>query len=377
MDSWLISPIALYAFLAVGAVGVALSMPRPRVSPQLIGGIISAAAFGGFFLFLARTDSPQPPFFYIFALIAILSGLRVITHPRPVYSALYFIFTILASSVLYLLLQAEFMAFALLIIYAGAILITYLFVIMLATQAPTEDQLEALSEYDAYSREPLVATALGFVLLAVLTGYMSRGVSQIVPRDAADNQQARLADMPRKAIDSLRARGAFEVFDEPALRGLAPMMDTNRGTVVLTLDRAKLDKLEAKLSDPRFAEFFGGVEKGKKEVAKLKGEPSAIDTGGAFAKPSADDAPAPRAEAKSDGRNTTQVRVNLPADASVENVELVGFALVAKHPMALELAGIILLMAMLGAVVLARKQAEMGEDEKAAAAARLGERGAA
>jgi NADH-quinone oxidoreductase subunit J len=377
MDSWLISPIALYAFLAVGAVGVALSMPRPRVSPQLIGGITSAAAFGGFFLFLARTDSPQPPFFYIFALIAILSGLRVITHPRPVYSALYFIFTILASSVLYLLLQAEFMAFALLIIYAGAILITYLFVIMLATQAPTEDQIEALSEYDAYSREPLVATALGFVLLAVLTGYMSRGVSQIVPRDAADNQQSRLADMPRKAVDSLRARGAFEVFDEPALRGLAPMMDTNRGTVVLTLDRAKLDKLEAKLSDPRFAELFGGAEKGKKEVAKLKSEPSAIDTGGAFAKPSGDDTPAPRAEAKTDGRNTTQVRVNLPADASVENVELVGFALVAKHPMALELAGIILLMAMLGAVVLARKQAEMGEDEKAAAAARLGERGAA
>ena len=40
-------------------------------------------------------------------------------------------------------------------------------------------------------------------------------------------------------------------------------------------------------------------------------------------------------------------------------------ALVAEHPMALELAGIILLMAMLGAVVLARKQIEIGEDEKA------------
>lgn len=369
MDAWILSPIALYAFLAVGAVGVALSMPRPRVSPQLIGGIIAAAAFGGLFLFLARTDTPQPPFFYIFALIAILSGLRVITHPRPVYAALYFIFTILASSVLYLLLQAEFMAFALLIIYAGAILITYLFVIMLATQAPTEDQLEALSEYDSYSREPLVATALGFVLLAVLTGYMARGIKQISPRDAGADPQARLADMPRKAIDSLRARGAFEVFDEPALRGLAPMMDTTHGRMFLTLDRANTDKLEAKLSDPRFAELFGGVEAGKAQVAQLRGENPNASTGGAFAKPPSDE-PAPKIETHSDGRKTTPVRVNIPKDATVENVELVGFALVAKHPMALELAGVILLMAMLGAVVLARKQVEIGEAEKAAAAAR-------
>lgn len=377
MDAWILSPIALYAFLALGAVGVALSLPRPRVSPQLIGGIIAAAAFGGLFFFLARLDTPQPPFFYLFAIIAILSGLRVITHPRPVYSALYFIFTILASSVLYLLLQAEFMAFALLIIYAGAILITYLFVIMLATQAPTEDQMEALSEYDAYSREPLVATALGFVLLAVLTGYLARGVNDLSPRDSGLDPQARLVDMPRKALDALQSRGAFEVFDRPALAGLAASIDPNRWRILVTLDRAKYDALEAKLADPRFAEILGGEVAGRKTLAQLRGEPlDAPASGGAFAKPSgsaedAEDAPPPRAE---DTRKTAVFRVNIPKELTVENVELVGFALVAKHPMALELAGIILLMAMLGAVVLARKQVEIGEAEKAAAAsgARVG-----
>jgi hypothetical protein len=50
------------------------------------------------------------------------------------------------------------MAFALIIIYAGAILITYLFVIMLATQAADEERVEdRLSGYDAVAREPIAA----------------------------------------------------------------------------------------------------------------------------------------------------------------------------------------------------------------------------
>ena len=58
------------------------------------------------------------------------SAIRVITHPHPVYAALYFILTIIAMAGLILLLSAEFMAFAVIIVYAGAILVTYLFVIM-------------------------------------------------------------------------------------------------------------------------------------------------------------------------------------------------------------------------------------------------------
>ena len=74
------------------------------------------------------------------------------------------------------------MAFALIIIYAGAILITYLFVIMLATQAPSEEALERLSDYDAASREPMFATIAGFVMLALLTGIMARGLPDADPQ---------------------------------------------------------------------------------------------------------------------------------------------------------------------------------------------------
>ena len=73
-------------------------------------------------------------FFWVFAMVAIVAAARMVTHGRPVYSALYFIAVVVSSAGLFLLLGAEFMAFALIIVYAGAILITYLFVLMLAQQ---------------------------------------------------------------------------------------------------------------------------------------------------------------------------------------------------------------------------------------------------
>ena len=57
----------------------------------------------------------------------------------------------------------------------------------------------------------------------------------------------------------------------------------------------------------------------------------------------------------------------VPEGLTADNVELVGMALVGEHPLGLELAGVILLMAMLGAVVLARKQIQIEEGRKAEA----------
>ncbi len=110
-------------------------------------------------------------YFWIFAAIAIVGAVRVITHPRPVYSALYFVMTVFASAGLFILLWAQFMAAALILIYAGAILITYVFVIMLASQAQSPggaNPLAGLASYDVTSREPLVASTIGFALMGVL-----------------------------------------------------------------------------------------------------------------------------------------------------------------------------------------------------------------
>ena len=111
------------------------------------------------------------PYFWIFSIIAIAGAIRVVTHPRPVYSALYFVLTVFASAGLFVLLAADFIAAALILIYAGAILITYVFVIMLAAQAtsgPATGALAGLAEYDLESREPFVASCVGFALMGLI-----------------------------------------------------------------------------------------------------------------------------------------------------------------------------------------------------------------
>jgi NADH-quinone oxidoreductase subunit J len=108
-------------------------------------------------------------YFWVFSAIAIVAAFRVVTHPRPVYSALYFVLVVMASAGLFILMWAEFMAVALIIIYAGAILITYVFVIMLAQQSRSDlKPMAGLGDYDAISREPLAASMIGFALMGVL-----------------------------------------------------------------------------------------------------------------------------------------------------------------------------------------------------------------
>ena len=56
--------------------------------------------------------------------------------------------------------------------------------------------------------------------------------------------------------------------------------------------------------------------------------------------------------------------VGLPESMLPENSRQVGVDLVSKYPAGLEIAGVVLLMALFGAVILARKQIELGEDER-------------
>src|SRR4051812_3889099 len=205
----IINQAILFLLLALGGVGVCVALPRRGLNPQPIGAILAGAAAGLIILVMSVRARPYLPnvYFYVFSAIALGGALKVITHKRPVYAALYFILTVLASAGLFVVLSAEFLAFALIIVYAGAILITYLFVIMLASQAPTDDDSEALAEYDTEAREPIAGTVAGFVLLAVLTTMMFRGVQELPSPPAGDPDRQLLASMPGKAA---RANGSAD-----------------------------------------------------------------------------------------------------------------------------------------------------------------------
>src|SRR5688500_18822765 len=137
-----------------------------------MGGVVRLAVGLILGALMARAANQRMHFyFWIFSLIALGGAVRVITHPRPVYSALYFVLTVFATAGLFVLLMAEFMAAALILIYAGAILVTYVFVIMLASQSTSPDArsgVRQVTEYDAVSRGPVVAASVGFALMGVL-----------------------------------------------------------------------------------------------------------------------------------------------------------------------------------------------------------------
>ena len=69
--------------------------------------------------------------FYCFAAIMVVSSLMVILRKNPVHSALFLVLTFLCLAVLYLLLNAQFIAAIQVIVYAGAIMVLFIFVIML------------------------------------------------------------------------------------------------------------------------------------------------------------------------------------------------------------------------------------------------------
>lgn len=301
----LIHPFIVYGFCVLGGAAVCLALPRGGRSPQVLGALAGALIAGLALLALAIKFAPDVPnvYFYVFSLIGVGAALRVITHPRPVYAALYFILTVISTGGLFVLLSAEFMAFALIIVYAGAILITYLFVIMLATQAPQEDQTEVLASYDTRAREPVAASVVGFLLLAVLTTLFFRGVDHLPRPSSKVDDRALLADMPRKVENSLRAAGLLR--EGEGVREI----DTGAGVVRV------------------------GVGEATREI--------------------------PASE--------------WPQGLGVSNVEALGFNLLREHPGAIEIAGVILLMAMLGAVVLSRKQVEMDDEAKRRQAQKLGQ----
>lgn len=330
----IIDPIALYTICGLGAAGIALALPRREQDGArtltIVGGLLLAASFGlaALLLGLKAGDSGEALpnfFFYPFAAIGLGAALRMITHNRPVYSALYFIMTIIASCGMYLLLSAEFMAFALVIIYAGAILITYLFVIMLATQAPTGEQDEMLDEVDAVAREPYLASAIGFVLVGLLTAAMFRGIGDLpAPGNGMTQAQAQnqvLENLPKK-IDKELAR------QDLLPEGWRVMRDHETGKAVIDVDARTIT-----------LELIDGKDS--------HGDPNIVAT-------------------------RVLTSEEWPESLSANNLDRLGYNLLNDHPMMIEIAGIILLMAMLGATVLARKHVELEEDLKAAQARKLG-----
>jgi len=110
------------------------------------------------------TPVATPFFFYFLAALTLLSAILVITRKNAVHSALALILGLLAQAGLYLMLYAPFVAGVQIILYAGGIMVLFLFVIMLVN-------LERSQKEEQFNRQKvagtLAAIALGGLFVAV------------------------------------------------------------------------------------------------------------------------------------------------------------------------------------------------------------------
>jgi len=121
--------------------------------------------------------------FYAFATVLLASAVGVITVRNPVYAALYLILAFVTSAVLWLLLEAEFLAVVLVLVYVGAVMVLFLFVVMMM-DINTATLREGFLRY-----APVGAIVAGIIVLelAYVIWFRSDGLPvdlQLVPRDA-------------------------------------------------------------------------------------------------------------------------------------------------------------------------------------------------
>ncbi len=161
--NWSVENELLPVPLVLGWLAVCWLLPRERPRSRLLGGVLAVAALLGLqsILLLPTGDLVRDVMFYVFAAAAVLCAGLMITDKNPVYAALWFALTTLAVCGLFLLNSAPFLSAATIIVYAGAIIVTFLFVIMLAQQAGS-------ATYDRQAFQPAVASLLSFVLLGTL-----------------------------------------------------------------------------------------------------------------------------------------------------------------------------------------------------------------
>jgi NADH:ubiquinone oxidoreductase subunit 6 (subunit J) len=197
INHWPIASVVVLGFLAIF-----LLLPRPRPGPWPVGLGLAALTLlvTGAFIVRVGALTAETFLFYAFSAMALISGGLLVTQSNPARAALAFALVVLSTCGLFLLLAAPFLMAATIIIYAGAIIVTFLFVLMLAQQ-------EGPSDADQRSREPLLVCLTGFLLLGALLlvlqkSYGTRDLDVLLEKVHRAKAQGSIEDMAAVLGDS-------------------------------------------------------------------------------------------------------------------------------------------------------------------------------
>jgi NADH-quinone oxidoreductase subunit J len=140
-------------------------------------------------------------FFWIFGAVAVVGGLSCITRQNPVASALWLVVTLFALAAMYVLLDAQFIAALQVLVYAGAIMVLFLFVIMLLNLGhPGPSDIKGPVGVG-------IAALLGGTLLLQL-----RVLGQAAPPDAITLPEGTMAALQQQGMVAAVAGPLFDAY---------------------------------------------------------------------------------------------------------------------------------------------------------------------
>jgi|GEM_PF-81898 len=299
------------AAMILAALGMWLMLPRGRKGGRLLGGGLSALSLVAFILLGKSLGSISADLvFGTTAAVAVAAAAMAVTFRSPVYCAIWFALSLLATAGLFMLQGAQFLGVATIVVYAGAILVTFLFVLMLA-------QPGGHAYYDRVSWEGLLASVTGAVLVGILTMTVVRVWQP--PRD--ERVLAALAADPEKTITAAMIQRA-RVLPNPA------------GTTKIELELAP--GTAPQITAPLIAKLKGLLT-ANPELTGPNGQLEVVLL-------IRSTAPAPR---HVNDKETRAGNILHP-----EHVAKLGAVLFSQHLIAVEVAGTLLLIALVGAVAI-------------------------
>ncbi len=152
------------------ALGLWLMLPRGGAPGRALGSVLAAIGVG-----LLASQTPRlvkadagavffmdDAVFFILAGVTVLAAVATVTFRNPVYSAIWFGLSLLGTAGLFMFAGAQFLGVATVVVYAGAILVTFLFVLMLA-------QPEGHAFYDRLSWAAPLSALSGALVVGILT----------------------------------------------------------------------------------------------------------------------------------------------------------------------------------------------------------------
>ena len=113
--------------------------------------------------------------FYAFAAVLLVAGACVVTARNPVHAAMFLVLAFFTAAAIWLLLRAEFLALTLLLVYVGAVMVLFLFVVMML-----DINLERLRE--GFWKNLPLAVVVGGIMMAEMTAVLAGRYYGVAPR---------------------------------------------------------------------------------------------------------------------------------------------------------------------------------------------------